>query len=231
MAHRVDKKQAAREARVRAEAETRRSERRHKLMRHAGIAMVGGIAAVLVVLAVALNSGSSTATAGTTAGPTVGKQAPAFALSDVVTGKPLSTASLRGRKTLMFFSEGVSCQACMVQIGDLQKSAQFRSSGVRLVSVTTDQPSDLRAAAQQYGITTSLLADPSTDMSSAYGMLGHGGMQHPTQDGHAFMLLGADGKVLWHHAYQDMYVSPGQLMADMSARVKDSGSTQMEMGS
>ena len=64
-----------------------------------------------------------------------------------------------------------------------------------------------------------------------YGMLGHGGMQHPTQDGHAFTLLGADGKVLWHHAYQDMYVSPGQLMADMNARVKDSGSTQMEMGS
>jgi peroxiredoxin len=231
MAHRVDTKQAAREARVRAEAETRCTQRRHRLMRHAGIAMVVGIAAVLIVLAVALNGNSSTATAGTTAGPTVGKQAPAFALTDVVAGKQVSPGSLRGHKTLIFFSEGVSCQACMVQIGDLQKCAQFRSSGVRLVSVTTDQPSDLKAAAQQYGITTALLADPTTNMSGAYGMLGHGGMQHPTQDGHAFMLLSADGKVLWHHAYQDMYVSPGQLMGDINARVKDSGSAQIEMGS
>jgi hypothetical protein len=52
-------------------------------------------------------------------------------------------------------------------------------------------------------------------MSAAYGMLGHGGMGHPTQDGHAFMLLDATGKVLWHQAYQTMYVSPSQLISDM----------------
>lgn len=217
MAHRLDKKQAAREARLRAEAEARRTEHRHTLMRHAGIAIVAGVAAVLVVVAVALNGGSrgGTAAAGMTAGPAVGTQAPAFSLTNVVSGKPVSATSLRGHKTLLFFSEGVSCQACLVQIGDLQKSTQLKHSGIQLVSVTTDQVSDLKAAAQQYGITTPLLADPSTKMSSAYGMLGHGGMGHPTQDGHAFMLLDASGKVLWHQAYQTMYVSPGQLMSDM----------------
>jgi peroxiredoxin len=96
------------------------------------------------------------------------------------------------------------------------------------VSPPTSRP-DLKAAAQQYGITTPLLADPSTHMSASYGMLGHGGMQHPTQDGHAFMLLGADGKVLWHHAYQEMYVSPSQLMADMNARTSENAG--MGMGS
>ena len=60
-----------------------------------------------------------------------------------------------------------------------------------------------------------MLADPSTSMSAAYGMLGHGGMQHPTQDGHAFMLLDAKGRVLWHQAYSQMYVDPSQLLADM----------------
>jgi hypothetical protein len=64
-------------------------------------------------------------------------------------------------------------------------------------------------------------------MSAAYGMLGHGGMQHPTQDGHAFMLLGADGKILWHKAYQEMYVSPNQLIADMNARTADGTPTGM----
>ena len=141
--------------------------------------------------------------------------APAFAATDVVSGKPFTRASLHGRKTLLFFSEGVGCQACMVQAGDLQKDTTLRKDGIRLVSVTTDQPSDLAAAAKQYGITTPLLSDPSTEFSKAYGMLGHGGMQHPTQDGHAFMLLSADGKVLWHQAYQDMYVKTSQLLSDM----------------
>ena len=230
MAHRVDTKQAARQARLRAEAETRRTQRRQKLMRHAGSRWSGASRPCS-----SSSPSRSTARAAPRrdgAGPTVGKQAPAFTLTDVVSGKPVSPASLRGHKTLMFFSEGVSCQACMVQIGDLQKSAQFRSSGMQLVSVTTDQPlgpEGRRPAVRHHR--RPLLADPTTNMSSAYGMLGHGGMQHPTQDGHAFMLLGADGKVLWHHAYQDMYVSPGQLMGDMNARVKDSGSAQMGMGS
>jgi hypothetical protein len=37
-------------------------------------------------------------------------------------------------------------------------------------------------------------------MSAEYGMLGHGGIGHTTQAGHAFMLLDPNGKVLWHQA-------------------------------
>jgi peroxiredoxin len=230
MAHRQEQKEAARQARLRAEAESTRIERRQKLMRHAGLGIVGAIAAVLVVLAITLggNGGGSVA-AGQTAGPAAGAVAPAFNLTDVVSGKSVTLASLRGHKTMMFFSEGVGCQSCMVQIGDLQKAGDLQRARIQLVSVTTDQPSDLKAAAAQYGITTPLLADPSTRMSSEYGMLGHGGMQHPMQDGHAFMLLDANGTVLWHHAYQEMYVSPGQLMVDMNARAKDGAG--MGMGS
>ncbi len=46
-------------------------------------------------------------------------------------------------------------------------------------------------------------------------------MQHPTQDGHAFMLLGPTGTVLWHKAYADMYVKPQQLISNMNTRAKD----------
>ena len=222
MAHRAGQKEAARQARLRAEAEARQAGRRQKLARRAGYGAVAAIAVVLVTVAV-LGGGSSKAPAdhmagSSGAGAAVGARAPDFRLDDVVSGRPVTLASLRGHKTLLFFSEGVSCQACMVQIGDLQKVAALRGAGIRLVSVTTDQPGDLAQAARQYGITTPLLADPTTDMSSAYGMLGHGGMQHPTQDGHAFMLLDARGKVLWHQAYQDMYVKPSQLLADMGAK-------------
>ena len=136
----------------------------------------------------------------------------------MVSGTSFTTASLRGHKTLMFFSEGVGCQACMVQAADLQKDPTLRNNGIRLVSVTTDPPTDLAVAAKQYGISTPLLADPTGSMSGAYGMLGHGGMQHPTQDGHALMLLDANGMVVWHHAYQEMYVQPSQLISDMMTR-------------
>jgi peroxiredoxin Q/BCP len=224
MAHRTQQKEAARQARLRAQAERERTERRQKRLRRTGYGAVGLIAAVLVALAVGLNgngrqapASAMSATGGS--GPGVGASAPNFSLENVVSGKSVSLASLRGHKTLMFFSEGVGCQACLVQAADLQKDATLRRAGIQLVSVTTDQPGDLAQAASQYGITTPLLADPSTQMSSAYGMLGHGGMEHPTQDGHAFLLVGADGKVLWHQAYQDMYVQPSQLVHDMGARV------------
>ena len=75
----------------------------------------------------------------------------------------------------------------------------------------------LTEVAAQYRLRTPLLADSDTQMSRAYGMLGRGGMEHPSQDGHAFVLLDAQGKVLWQRAYPEMYVAPAQLMSDMGA--------------
>jgi peroxiredoxin len=223
MSHRTDQKEARRQERLRQEAEARRRQRRQRLARRSGVAAVAVIAGTLVTLAVALGGGSGTAPAdhmgaASATGPVIGTRAPGFELTDVVSNRQVALSSFAGRKTLLFFSEGVGCQACMVQAADLQKNNALRRAGVRLVSVTTDVPGDLGQAARQYGIRTPLLADPTTRMSAAYGMLGHGGMGHPTQDGHAFMLLDAKGKVLWHQAYQEMYVQPSQLLSDMGLR-------------
>ena len=227
MSHRLDEKQARREERLRHEAEAHRAEARQRTMRWAGFGVIGVIAVALVTLAVVLGGSGNTKVpashqmgdSGSTSAQ-VGAMAPDFALTDAVSGRQVSLQTLKGRKTMLFFSEGVSCQACLVQAADLQKNAALRKAGIQLVSVTTDQPSDLATAARQYGITTPLLADPTTSMSMAYGMLGHGGMGHATQDGHAFMLLGADGRVLWHQAYQEMYVKPQQLIQDMRKAVR-----------
>ena len=225
MAHRQDQKQARRAARQQRERAARRREQRARLIRKAGYGVVGVIAATLVTLAVVLSGGGSSSgssahsmSASDGPGPTVGAPAPSFTLTDVVSNRQVALSSLAGRKTLLFFSEGVSCQACMVQAADLQNNSALGRAGVRLVSVTTDAPGDLAQAAREYGIRTPLLADPTTRMSAAYGMLGHGGMGHPTQDGHAFMLLDARGRVLWHQSYQEMYVKPGQLLADMGLK-------------
>jgi peroxiredoxin len=222
MSHRVDNKQARRAQRLRREKQARRTARRQRTARHAGYAAVGLIAAALVTVAVvsggASGGGSVDQTTGSGGGPTVGAIAPAFALTDVVSGKRVTLSTLAGQKTLLFFSEGVGCQACMVQAADLQRSTALTADGIKLVSVTTDPPGDLAQAASQYGIRTPLLADPTTGMSAAYGMLAHGGMQHAGEDGHAFMLLDATGRVLWHQAYPQMYVQPSQLLADMGPK-------------
>ncbi len=210
-------------ARQRAQQEG--THRRQALARRAGVAGVGVIAAGLVALATVLPSGSGTSQngamasmGGTAAGPAVGTPAPDFSLTDVVSGEQVTRRSLGGHETLLFFSEGVSCQACLVQAADLQKDNALRAAGIQLVSVTTDPVGQLAEAARQYGIRTAMLADPTTSMSAAYGMLGHGGMQHPTQDGHAFMLLDAKGNVMWHRAYASMYVPAGQLLSDMGVK-------------
>ena len=224
MASRVQQKQQAREARLHAQATAHRHHAHVRLARRGGYVGVALIAVVLVGFATLSRGGSPAAQlgniGGATSGPTIGTQAPAFSLTNVVDNKVVTAASLRGHKTLLFFSEGVGCQACMVQAADLQKDSALSKVAIKLVSITTDPPAQLAAAAKQYGLTDPLLADPTTSMSSAYGMLGHGGMQHPTQDGHAFMLLGANGNVLWHQAYSSMYVAPSQLMSDMMAAAK-----------
>jgi peroxiredoxin len=210
MAHRNKQREAAREARAQLEAELRRKQARRRIARAA--AAPGALS--LVVIAVAVSSGGGHASA---AGPTLGSAAPNFGLTNVLSGREVSLASLRGHKALLFFSEGTMCQACMQQIVDLQSSGALRKAGIQLVSVTTDEPVELKTAGQQYGITTPLLADPGRQMSAAYGMIGHGGMEMAGMDGHAFMLLGPEGKVLWHHAISSMYISPAQLIREMDA--------------
>ena len=223
MSHRIEEKEARREARQRAEAEARRVEGRQRLMRHAGYGAIGVSATVLVLLALLLRGTAPTPApapvAGAIAPADVGAKAPDFRLTDVVSGQEVSAVSLRGEKTMLFFSEGINCQACMVQAADLERAETLEQEDIQLVSVTNDRPSELAQAAQQYGITTPLLADPTTEMTARYGMLGHGGMGHPTVAGHAFMLLDEDGTVRWHRAYQEMYVEPGQLLEDMKAEV------------
>jgi peroxiredoxin len=210
MAHRNKQREAAREARVQLEAQVRRKARQRRIVRAGAVAL--GLA--LIVIAGALSSGGRRAKG---ASPALGSVAPSFGLADVVSGREVSLASLRGHKALLFFSEGTMCQACMQQIVDLQGSGALRKAGLQLVSVTTDEPGELKAAAGQYGIKTPLLADPGGQMSAAYGMIGHGGMEMTGMDGHAFMLLGPEGKVLWHHSISSMYISPAALMRAMAA--------------
>ncbi len=150
----------------------------------------------------------------------VGSAVPVFSERDLLSGKTISSQSVFRQKTLLFFSEGVMCQACFEQIRGIEQfGAELEKRGIRLVSITPDSPAALQQAAGQYGITTPLIADDNRNMSEAFNTLGKG--MHGDTPGHAFALI-ARGKVLWYHDYwlppdRSMYVEPTKLLADIPA--------------
>lgn len=152
------------------------------------------------------------------AGVTAGSAVPSFAGTDVLSGRTISSASVYGQKTLLFFSEGVMCQACFEQIQGLQQlGRELAARGIHLVSVTPDTRGELEQAAQAYGINTPLISDSSRSISTAFNTLGLG--MHSNTPGHAFALI-YRGKVLWYRdyyrpPYSTMYVQPKQLLAQI----------------
>ncbi|HEU0247897.1 MAG TPA: redoxin domain-containing protein [Gaiellaceae bacterium] len=153
-------------------------------------------------------------------GPDVGSHI-SFAERAVVDGREISSQSLRGKKTLLFFSEGVMCQACFQQIRDIEDAgAELEKRGIGLVSITPDSEEVLREAVSQYGISTTMISDEDRDMSAAFDTLGRG--MHSDTPGHAFVLVDKTGKVVWQRdywldPYRTMYVEPAKLLADLTA--------------
>lgn len=168
---------------------------------------------------VAQSGGGHEIASGDGDGPDVGSRI-AFTERDVVGGREISSQSLRGRKTLLFFSEGVMCQACFEQIRDIERvGAELEKTGIGLVSITPDSDEVLKEAVSQYGISTPMISDEDRDMSTAFDTLGRG--MHSDTPGHAFVLVDETGKVVWQRdywldPYRTMYVEPATLLADLA---------------
>jgi len=151
-------------------------------------------------------------------GPVIGS-APRFNEQNILTGQAISSQTLHGRKALLYFSEGVMCQACLQQIRDIDEVGREMSRRhIQLVSITPDSTAELKQAVDQYGISSPMISDSNRDMSQAFNMLGKG--MHADTPGHAFVLIDGQGKVLWQRDYYQppyrvMYVKPAQLFKDI----------------
>lgn len=172
---------------------------------------VAAIVATAVVLALALSKATQPQPVSTRVSSGL---APAFTGRDVSSGAPITSSGLRGRNVLLFFSEGVMCQACLEQIQSLeQRSAQLRQRELTLISITTDPPETLRQAVREYDITTPMISDQSRATSSAYGAVGQG--MHPDTDGHTFVLIDRTGHIRWRRDYTTMYIPPERLLGEI----------------
>lgn len=136
--------------------------------------------------------------------------APAFTLASTA-GTPVSLSDYRGGDVLLYFNEGVGCDACFYQMSEIEKDAQrFADAGVTVVPIVANPAPQVQEELARFGLATPYLIDEGTNVSQTYGMLGQG--MHADLPGHGFVLVGADGQLRWKMEYPTMFVSSGDLL-------------------
>ncbi|MCX8565159.1 peroxiredoxin family protein [Mycolicibacterium mucogenicum] len=203
---------------------------RHRRRRFALVGVLA-VLAVAVLYLVYRGGGGAPPTASNSTGsgyphvagtPGAGSAAPAFTLT-AGDGKPVSLSDYHGKTVLLYFQEGLSCQPCWNQIGDLeQHEAALRAAGVdAVVSITTDPADLIGRKATDERLSTPVLSDPDLAVSRAYGANKYG-MMGDMRDGHSFVLVGPDGTIRWRADYggapkYTMFLPTGKVLADLTA--------------
>jgi peroxiredoxin len=144
------------------------------------------------------------------------RQAPDFTLSDT-SGGTVHLADLRGQNVVLYFSEGAGCQACLLQMADIeQNAAEFTALHVRVLPIVMNTAEQIRADMAADGVKTPFLIDDGT-VSRAYDVLGKG--MHPGLPGHSFVLIDATGVQRWYGEYPSMYLSSTELINQIRAHL------------
>lgn len=132
--------------------------------------------------------------------------APDFTLPSTNGGNvTLSNYTSRGN-VLLYFQEGIGCQACWSQLIDMQNDiAQFNALNVTIITITTDPIDTLTSYVSQMGITLPVLSDAGGQVSNKYGAMVYS--MHPGQTpGHSFVLVNRSGDIIWSY---DAYRTDG----------------------
>ncbi len=234
MSSRVAQKEEAHRARLAAEAAAAR-DRRGRILRKYVICVVGlGVIALGALFVIshggtsgppAAKSGKPGAYAYAVGDPGPGAPAPPLRLAST-TGNTFDLAAEKGETVLLYFQEGVGCQPCWDQIKDLERDpSQLAALGIdEMVSISGNDLGQLRQKVADEGIKTPLLADPDLRVSKTYQANQHG-MMGSSADGHSFLVVGPDGRVIHRADYggapdYTMYVPVKDLVADLRAGIR-----------
>ncbi len=128
----------------------------------------------------------------------VGKPVPAFSLGDA-SGTTYSTESLRGKNTILFFSEGLMCYpACWNQMVAFAKDSRFQSGGTQTLTIVLDSKEDWQKAINKMPdlAKAAVVFDAGGSVSREFGVLSTPSSMHPgSLPGHTYVLLDKDGVV------------------------------------
>lgn len=171
-------------------------------------------ALAVVLLGLAIWVAGSKPTGGTVA---ASKSAPTFTLpaSD---GSQVSLADFEGRSVLLYFNEGVGCDACFYQMTSLEQDVGvLEEAGItKVIPIAVNPMPDVRETVERFDLKTPWLVDADMSVSDAYGMIGTG--MHADLPGHGFVLVDGSGNIKWTMAYPSMYASAQQIVADMESK-------------
>lgn len=152
--------------------------------------------------------------------PGPGQPAPDFSLAST-TGEVFQLSSQRGQTVLLYFHEGLMCAPCWQQVVDIQRDfAEFQALGIdQIVPISNDPLASQAQHAQQNGVTFPALADEDKAVSSQYDALAYG-MMGGQSPGHTFILVDADGRIVWRADYggepdYTMYVPNETILAEL----------------
>jgi peroxiredoxin Q/BCP len=133
--------------------------------------------------------------------PGPGQPAPMFHLpaSD---GGQFDLASQHGHPVLLYFQEGLTCQPCWDQLRDITTNFKsFQALGIdKIVSITTDPIGQIEQKLANENLSALVLSDSDLAVSGAYDTNSYG-MMGRSRDGHSFILVGSDGRIVWRADY------------------------------
>lgn len=136
------------------------------------------------------------------------RKAPNFTLTDT-SGQTWNLRDLRGKNVLLFFNEGAGCQACLVQMSQIEKDPRFAKAGLTILPIVMNTREQITADMRANGVTTPFLLDDGT-VSKAYDRLGKG--MHADLPGHSFVLVDKSGVQRWTGEYPSMWLPPDTLL-------------------
>jgi peroxiredoxin len=143
--------------------------------------------------------------------------APGFTLTST-SGRITSLASYRGHDVVLYFNEGVGCDACFYQMREFENhAAELAKAGITIMPIVMNPAGQVRAEMTAFGVRTPYLIDATGSVSAAYGVLGKG--MHAGLPGHGFVLIDARGTERWYGEYPSMYLSTAGLIAQARAHV------------
>ncbi len=190
--------------RAAAKASARRHHRRSWLPWGIAVLVVGAIIGAMMYTA---RDTQNTAT----------RVAPDFTLTDT-SGRSVHLADYRGRNVVLYFSEGTGCQACLTQMGDIERHASdFTAANVTVLPIVMNTADQIRQDMAANGVRTPFLLDSTGQVSKEYDTLGKG--MHAGLPGHGFILIDAGGTQRWSGEYPSMYLSSADLLRQVKAHL------------
>lgn len=172
-----------------------------------GVILITIIILVVGVIFLSKGTGSSDVARAST-----GSDAPNFTLPST-TGQEISLADYKGKKNvLIYFHEGLTCDPCLQQIPELEKSFdEFEKLDVEVLAVSgVDSVGDLKQALDRFVIKKiPLLSYTNANTEIDYDLTRFS-MGMGRRAGHTFILVDKNGKIVWR---KDYWPSRGHMVA------------------